>query len=227
MNPMRERAKQHLPTVLLTLSSIVQALALELLWTRITELDALLIGSLVSVDVWLQVGATFTGIVLVWVLYANNLMRFRWVPDTLDSLAPFLVGVLQFCLVEWISPHEVGKWLMAMAVIFITMTMVMQRIMRAARLDGDNDLFFRGRSPATWRDFIGVLGPSVLMFLAGVVVYLTDYQGVGISLMLLATWGLLLFQLYRAHLFWASSVDADRYTEPKPSSTPMSLSGED
>jgi hypothetical protein len=116
---------------------------------------------------------------------------------------------------------------MAMAVIFITMAMVMQRIMRAARLDGDNELFFRGRSPATWRDFIGVLTPSALMFLAGVVVHLTDYQGVGIPLLLLASWGLLLVQVYRAHRFWASSVAADRYTEPNRSGESMSLSGED
>lgn len=37
MQELRERARANLPTVLLTLLSIVQALALEILWTHVRE----------------------------------------------------------------------------------------------------------------------------------------------------------------------------------------------
>ena len=37
MNPLRDRAKEHFPTVLLTLLSIVQALSLELWWQYLSE----------------------------------------------------------------------------------------------------------------------------------------------------------------------------------------------
>ena len=212
MNPLRERAKQHLPTVLLTLSSIVQALALELLWGKFIEYEDLISWSAENLAVWLQLSATFTGIVLVWVLYANNLMRFRWVPDTLDSLAPFLVGVLQFILVSWIGLTAVGKWLMALALIFAIMTVVMQRVMRAARLDPDNAEFFKSRNPATWRDFVDVITISATMFTAGLIVFVTNYTGVGVHVMLAVSWGLLLMQLYRAHKFWVASVAPEEPT---------------
>ena len=86
MNAMRERAKEHFPAVLLTLLSIVQALALELLWSHLQKADHLFALSAVNVTLWLQIVATFFGIVLIWVVYASNVMRFRWVPATSDSV---------------------------------------------------------------------------------------------------------------------------------------------
>jgi hypothetical protein len=41
MQKMRSRAKTHFPSVLLTLISIIQALALELMWSKIVESDFL------------------------------------------------------------------------------------------------------------------------------------------------------------------------------------------
>ena len=206
MNAMRERAKTHLPSMLLTLTSIVQALALELLWSKVMDAGTLHVWSLGSITGWLQAAATFTGVVLVWVLYANNIMRFRWVPSTLDSVAPFFVGLLQFLLISNIGPSSVGEWLMILAVVFSTMTFLMHRTMRAARLDPDNAKFFEGRTPATWRDFLDVAIISTVMFAAGLVVTLSGYRGLGIVALVSVSWGLLLYQLYRSHVFWRTSV---------------------
>ena len=206
----RDRAKNQLPTVLLTLISIVQALALELLWGKILESGTLHVWSLGSITDWLQVVATFTGLVLVWVLYANNIMRFRWVPNTLDSIAPFFIGLLQFSLVNWIGPSSVGKWIMTLAVIFALMATIMQHIMRMAREDGDNDPFFAGLSRATWRDFLDVIVISAVMFACGLAIQVTGYRGVGTPIFVLVCWGLLMLQLIRAHRFWMVGVNTER-----------------
>ena len=110
MNAMRERAKEHFPTVLLTLLSIVQALALELLWAHLHEADYLFQLSWIAVLSWVQVIATLLGVVLIWVVYASNVMRFRWVPTTSDSVYPFLIGLIEFMLIDTLGPDEIGQW---------------------------------------------------------------------------------------------------------------------
>ena len=109
VNAMRERAKEHFPTVLLTLLSIMQALALELLWSYLHETGYLFEISWTMVISWLQILATFLGLVLIWVVYANNVMRFRWVPVTSDSVYPFILGLIEFMLVESLDPDEIGQ----------------------------------------------------------------------------------------------------------------------
>ena len=109
MSAMRDRAKEHFPMVLLTLLSIVQALALELLWSHVVEADYLYESPLDALVTWIQIAATFTGLILIWVVYASNTMRFRWVPVTVDSVYPFIIGVLEFMLVETLDPGETGQ----------------------------------------------------------------------------------------------------------------------
>ena len=118
MNAMRDRAKEHFPTVLLTLLSIVQALALELLWSHLRESEYLFAFSWPAFISWIQITATLLGLVLIWVVYASNVMRFRWVPVTSDSVYPFLIGLLEFMLIETLGPDEIGQWLILMSVIF-------------------------------------------------------------------------------------------------------------
>ena len=206
MNAMRQRAKDQMPAMLLTLMSIVQALALELLWAKIMSAGTLHVWSLGSISGWLQVAATFTGVVLVWVLYVNNIMRFRWVPSTVDSVAPFFVGLLQFSLISSIGPAGVGKWLMVLALVFAVMPLLIHRTMRASRLDEDNAEFFQARKPATWRDFIGNGVVSVGLFSVGLWIELTGYRGVWVVLALAVSWTLMLLNLYQAHRFWQTTV---------------------
>ena len=93
-NQISRRAKANLPTVLLTLLSIVQALALELMWTHLGEQPYLYTWSFIAFLSWLQIGATFLGIVE----FAN-----------ISALGPnkiglwfVLLGVL-FAAMAWVS----------------------------------------------------------------------------------------------------------------------------
>ena len=81
-NPLRTRAKDHLPTVLLTLLSIVQAFSLELMWAHVTTHDDLYRWSFITLLSWVQIFATFLGVLVIWLIYASLVMRFRWVPTT-------------------------------------------------------------------------------------------------------------------------------------------------
>jgi hypothetical protein len=156
---MRSRAKEHLPHVLLTLLSIIQALALELFWSELQSLDYLFELSWLSISGWVQVATTFMGILVIWVVYATTVMRFSWVPSISDSVVPFFVGLLQFILIESLGVENAGSWFFCLAIILLIMHGETHLIMRRARRDPDNAEFFEQINPATISDLI----PPVLM----------------------------------------------------------------
>jgi hypothetical protein len=203
---MRDRAKEHFPTVLLTLLSIVQAFALELLWSHLRETDYLFEPSWTMAISWLQILATFQGLVLIWVVYANNVMRFRWVPVTSDSVYPFLIGLIEFMLIEFLGPDEIGQWFLSMALVFGMMTWVAHANMRQARQDTDNEEFFRKFEPAKFRDFYPHIAIVCALALAGIYLLVSGEQGLLALLILLATNGLLGWQFYEAGRFWKQSL---------------------
>lgn len=133
MNLIRNRAKEHFPSVLLTLLSIVQALALELLWEHIQEHSYLMEWSWSTFVSWLQIATTLFGIILIWVAYASNALRFRWVPSTIDSVYPFIIGLLEFTQIAVMGPGMVGQWTVLMAAMYGLMVMVSHFTMRRAR----------------------------------------------------------------------------------------------
>ncbi len=206
MNTMRNRAKEHFPTVLLTLLSIVQALALELLWSHLRESPYLFELSWITAISWLQIFATFSGLVLIWVVYANNVMRFRWVPVTSESVYPFLIGLVEFMLIETLGPDQIGLWFMLMALIFGMMTWVAHTNMRQARQDTDNEAFFSGFEPALLRDFYPQIAIVCAIALAGIYLLISGDRGLLALLALLATNIILGWQFYTAALFWKGNM---------------------
>ena len=206
MNAMRERAKEHFPTVLLTLLSIVQALALELLWAHLHEADYLFQPTWIAVLSWVQVIATLLGIVLIWVVYASNVMRFRWVPATSDSVYPFVIGLLEFLLIDTLGADEIGLWLVFLGLIFGVMQWVAHHTMRRARQDPDNNAFFAEVEPAELRDFYPQIAVVCTLMLAGVFILNSRDQGAVAMLALLATNGLLVRQFHEAAVFWERSI---------------------
>ena len=124
MNTIRIRAKDQMPVVLLTLLSIVQALALELLWDYVSSEDYLYESAWYALIGWMQVSASFMGILLIWLLYSSSVMRFRWVPATVDSVFPFLIGIIEFTLIALLGPGRIGGWFLVLALIFAVMTWV-------------------------------------------------------------------------------------------------------
>lgn len=119
MHEERERAREQLPQVLLGVLSILQALALELLWEQGVgglgswrEAGALASGIL-------QVSCIFLGIMVVWLMYASLVLRFSWVPRFVDLLLPFVLGVLEFSLIGMMTPEQTPAFFALLAVLFV------------------------------------------------------------------------------------------------------------
>lgn len=209
MEEMRNRARANLPTVLLTLLSIVQALALEFLWTYIKEAPDLLTASWINMLMWIQLSATLIGLVLIWVVYAGHVMRLRWVPTTTDSVYPFAIGLLEFIMIELLGPDKFGQWLLCFATIFALMVWVSHRTMRRARQDGANDAFFKNLAPAKLRDFYPAIAMISLAAAAGVYLIISGDTGVIALLFLIVTAGLAIYQFRITASFWERSLSDD------------------
>jgi hypothetical protein len=192
--------------VLLTLLSIVQALALELLWSYLRETAYLFELSWIATIAWMQIFATFLGLILIWVVYANNVMCFRWVPVTSDSVYPFVIGLIEFMLIETLGPDEIGLWFTFLAVVFGMMIWVAHTNMRRARQDSDNAAFFGKFEPATFSDFYLPIAIACVLVLTGIYLQISSNQGFLAILALLATNGFLLWQFYAAAQFWKRNV---------------------
>ena len=177
MKAIRDRAKEQLPMVLLTLLSIVQALALELLWSHVRESAYLFEMSWTAMLTWIQISTSFLGIVVIWLVYASTAMRFRWVPTTGDSVYPFIIGLLEFILIETLAPKHMGFWFGCLAIIFGLMTWISHRTMRRARLDGENEEFFANLAPATARDFLPAFAIVFVLVLAGTYLAISGDRG--------------------------------------------------
>ncbi len=215
MNLIRKRAQHQFPTVLLTLLSIVQAIALESLWAHLQDATYLFELSYSTMLAWTQIVATFFGIVLVWISYASNAMRFRWTPTTADSVYPFLIGVLEFLQIETLGTDSLGQWVILMGIIFGFMVFVMQSTMRRARLSGENGRFFDSRVPATIKDFIPQIMVVAFLLVGGTYIWITGDRGLHSVVLILAVLILLVHQYISTTIFWDNSVQTDAEAEAK------------
>lgn len=211
-NPLRTRAKDHLPTVLLTLLSIVQAFSLELMWSHVTTRDDLYQLSFPAMLSWIQIVATFLGVLVIWLIYASLVMRFRWVPTTSDSVFPFVIGIIEFALIAALGPHLLGRWFLILALIFVVMAWVSQVTLRRAREDGENDSFFSLVERARFKDYLFVMCVSGVFFVAGLYLLMSGNQGWFALFALLVATAALAMQMYSTDVFWRRSV-ANRTTE--------------
>ena len=209
---MRARAKSQMPMVLLTLLSIIQALALELLWVHITGEAMLLKLSWVSFLSWLQIAVTLIGIMLIWLLYSSMTMRFSWVPSPGDSLVPFGIGILQFTLIASLGLEHLMLWFLILAAIFAAMTASLQSILRRARLDEENNSFFSKVAPATLRDFYPTIAIVCVLSLSGIMLGVTGDQGIFALLGLTIAGGINLHQVYLNQVRWRAAMGLDSTT---------------
>lgn len=167
MENIRNRAIDQFPTVLITLLSIVQALALEFLWDHLHHRPDLFELSLNAFLGWLQIAASLNGIILIWLVYASMVMRFRWIPSTLDSVLPFFVGLIEFLMIDLMGPDSIGQWLIVLGVVFATMIIGSHYVFRRARLEPSNREFFDRYAPAETRDFLAHGMFVAFLFLSG------------------------------------------------------------
>lgn len=209
MNEIRDRARQMLPTVVLTLLSIVQAVAFEVLWTRARDAPHLWEGGLSAWIGWIQVVAVFEGLVVVWLFYTSIVMRFRWVPTTRDSVIPFVMGALELLLAELLAPVWLPYWFYVMAAIFAYSSWVSSMMLRAAASDEGDGVIVRPSPQQISRDYgASALFVGVLLVL-GALVHVQGPHGV-VALCCVSVASLLLLgQAALIRMHWNRSIALD------------------
>ena len=206
MESMRNRAKELFPMVLLTLLSIVQALALEFLWDHMRHRSDLFELSIAVIPGWLQIAATLNMIIIIWLMYAGMLMRFRWTPTTMDSIFPFGVGLIQFLLIDLMGNEYFALWVIVLSVTFGVLVLIDHRAMRRARQDEANREFFDRYASATIKDFVPQIVLGAAMFSAGVWLQLSGYQGWFRVVVLVAVFVAIGYETHRTAAYWRDSM---------------------
>jgi len=213
MNKIRTRAQTNFPTVLLTLISIIQALALELMWSKIVESDWLWTFDMQALLGWGMITAAFLGILQVWVMYSTMVMGFIWQPFLRDSIIPFIIGIQQFMLVTLINEEFNALWLVVLGSIFITGNWVSHSSFRRARQDPENDEFFGKMKPATLRDFWPVISIVTVLVAFGIAIELTQNQTWLPMVALAFSNAVLIFQTFLFRRMWRSIMGLNKPNE--------------
>jgi hypothetical protein len=108
-----QRLKSQFAPAYLTLTSIIQGVALAFLAARVeatyTQFDA---------TDWLLTAATFVGFLVVWNEYLMQVLAFVWVPTLLDSLVPFAFLACELFMAHFVYNNLRG-WLLTLGLIFV------------------------------------------------------------------------------------------------------------
>jgi hypothetical protein len=206
MESIRSRARENLPSVLLTLLSIVQAIALENLWQNTIDRQELLEASWSATIFWLQISLSFLVIILIWLFYVGLVMRFKWTPTISDLVLPFCVGLLELLLIRLMQPSEVGAWFLVLALITATLHLISHSLFRRARRDSENEEFFRHITPATWRDHVPKLVGILVAATFGIGLWITGDTTWVALFGLLAALILIVVEIRAVASFWRTSM---------------------
>jgi hypothetical protein len=203
---------------MLTLLSIVQAIALESFWSNALELNLNLNPTLLNITAWLLSIVTLLLIVLVWLISVTLVMRFEWTPSVTDLTQPFFVGLGQLLLIEAMMPQRISAWFAVLALFFLFVYFSSQGAYRRARNDAHNSQFFAGLQRATWRDHLRNLTYVALLAVWAGWLYLYPELGWISTIALVTSAVVCLGQLRMLTVFWHRSMGQ---TEPDGSHKPV------
>jgi hypothetical protein len=201
-----QRAKELLPSIIITVLSMIQALALELYWNKMQSSEFLWLGGWDAVVGWMQLGVMLLGIVQIWLMYVSTLLRFSWFPSMQDTVTPFVIGLLEFGMIDLMGPDSLGVWFLLMAMIFGVSTWAAHMIHRQARKDPENHYFFQNIHPAGWRDFKGSYIVIGILIVLAAVLWLSAKAGLLAAVGLLFAAAAIIRQLYISHQYWMHSM---------------------
>ena len=194
----------------MTLMSIIQALALEFLWDLVRTAERAWTWS--AVLVWLQIITTMLGILQVWLFYMSVAMRFRWVPRVRDLLLPFLIGVLEFTLIDLTGTTQMPLWFVTLTSVFAVAAWDAQNVFVTARKDLDNSEYFNNIPPAGMSDFVpliavelGLLLFAVALFFAGSAPVTGNVPWLALCGLVFAS-GILVHRIDLSRRFWNASM---------------------
>ena len=201
-----QRARDLLPAIVITVLSMIQALALELFWTRFQESDYLWQGGWDATLGWLQLAVMLLGILQIWLFYVGLILRFSWLPTMADTLVPFAIGLLEFSMIDLMGPTMLGPWFISLATVFGICIFVTHMAHRRARSDPANDYFFNQVAPANWQDYRGSIATIAILLLFGAVIWQTGnrtWLPLGALLFGLVA---LVYQLLMQQRYWMHSL---------------------
>jgi hypothetical protein len=206
MESIRNRAREHLPSVLLTLLSIVQAIALESLWDHTIHRQEIYELSMAATIGWLQIAVSLFIIIMVWLAYVSLVMRFTWTPSVTDLTLPFFVGVMELLMIESMGQDRLGAWFIVVAMIFTLLLLLTHSLFRRARRDPENTEFFQQIQAATWHDHLLNAAYVAVIALAGIGFWLVDYQDWVAVIALLILLCAVSYQIRIVAGFWRTSM---------------------
>jgi hypothetical protein len=206
LDSIRLRAKAIFPSVMLTVLSMVQALALELLWTRAVESPVAWAMNWTAVIFWLQLVAVLLGLLQIWLFYISIVIRLVWVPSIFDSVIPFGLGLVEFALVELTQPGMMVAWLCTVALLGGSTIASGQWIFLRARREAENREFFDAVSPATRQDLVPVGGASLIVFALAILIAITGEQPAITTAAVLGVIASVAYQSNSTRDFWNRSV---------------------
>ncbi|MCX2983445.1 hypothetical protein EYC98_21505 [Halieaceae bacterium IMCC14734] len=202
MQQTTDRARELLPTVVITVLSMIQALALELYWTRFRESDYLWQSGWEAALGWVQLAVMLLGILQIWLFYVSLVLRFSWMPTMEDTLAPFIIGLLEFAMIDLMGSDDLGAWFLMLAAVFAVSIGASHLVFRRARRDPLNDYFFSNMAAATWRDYLSSLMVVALLIMVGSGLWLSGHAGAFALAGLLFALAALSYQLVLIHRYW-------------------------
>lgn len=106
------RLREQFAPSYLTLTSIIQGVALSALVIRVES-----VGDLLDLSGWLLVAATLLSLLLIWHEYLMQALAYVWMPTLLDSVVPFAFLVAELFLAHFVYGNQ-RAWLLAGAVAF-------------------------------------------------------------------------------------------------------------
>jgi hypothetical protein len=196
--------------------SIIQALALEFLWDDVRVAERALRWDAVST--WLQIVVDMLGIVQVWLIYTSATMRVRWTPSMRDLLIPFLIGILEFILIDLTGPDYRGLWFLTLAAVYVVASWDAQSVFSRARADPDNvDFFRRFRPPGRFDRYESVVIIGTLIGFGLVAEFVDDPPGMVLTGLLFSC-AVLIYRMELARRFWDRSMSIDPLADDEPSS---------
>lgn len=187
--------------------SIIQALALEFLWHEVRDAERALRWDAVST--WLQIFANMLGIVQVWLIYTSATLRVRWTPSMRDLVIPFLIGILEFILIDVTGPDHRGLWFLTLAAVYAVASWDAQSVFSRARLEPDNvDFFLRFRPPGRFNRYESLIVVGVLVGFGLTAQLIGDPPGLVLTGILFAC-AVLIYRMEVSRRFWDRSMSVN------------------
>lgn len=119
MTAYKERYRENAPGMYLALTSMIQAVALEMLVSRAYELSANASAAAEVAVILTQGASTLLFGFLWWVVVTQGLFCLKWPPGLGDTITPFVLGTAQLLAIQLMGPDHLLSWACLMCTILV------------------------------------------------------------------------------------------------------------